>query len=147
MLETINYLERLLKPGDSVVIGLSGGKDSMCLLDLLMKLNKKITIIAAHINHNIREESNEEAKIIEKYCKEKNVIFETIKFPKKSNTSKKGFTVTYGIYCNSLKFAKQPVTIISESADEFSCTSAIVLIERIFFPNAQVIIIIISAIV
>ena len=85
MLETINYLERLLKPGDSVVIGLSGGKDSMCLLDLLMKLNKKITIIAAHINHNIREESNEEAKIIEKYCKEKNVIFETIKFPKKSN--------------------------------------------------------------
>ena len=66
MLETINYLERLLKPGDSVVIGLSGGKDSMCLLDLLMKLNKKITIIAAHINHNIREESNEEAKIIEK---------------------------------------------------------------------------------
>lgn len=85
MLETINYLERLLNPGDSVVIGLSGGKDSMCLLDLLMKLNKKITIIAAHINHNIREESNEEAKIIEKYCKEKNVIFETIKFPKKSN--------------------------------------------------------------
>ena len=85
MLETINYLERLLKPGDSVVIGLSGGKDSMCLLDLLMKLNKKITIIAAHINHNIREESNEEAKIIEKYCKEKNVIFETIKFQKKSN--------------------------------------------------------------
>ncbi len=85
MLETINYLERLLKPGDSVVIGLSGGKDSMCLLDLLMRLNKKITIIAAHINHNIREESNEEAKIIEKYCKEKNVIFETIKFPKKSN--------------------------------------------------------------
>ena len=71
MLETINYLERLLKPGDSVVIGLSGGKDSMCLLDLLMKLNKKITIIAAHINHNIREESNEEAKIIEKYCKVK----------------------------------------------------------------------------
>ena len=48
---------------------------------------------------------------------------------------------------NSLKFAKQPVTIISESADEFSCTSAIVLIERFFFPNAQVIIIIISAIV
>ena len=60
MLETINYLERLLKPGDSVVIGLSGGKDSMCLLDLLMKKKKK-------------------------NCKEKNVIFETIKFPKKSN--------------------------------------------------------------
>ncbi len=84
MLETINYLEKLLITGDKIVLGLSGGSDSMCLLNLLLNLNKKIIIIAAHINHNIREESNEEAKMLEEYCQDKNIIFETTKFSKKA---------------------------------------------------------------
>ena len=84
MLKTINYLENLLVDGDSLVLGLSGGPDSMCLLDILLKLNKKITIIVAHINHNIREESNKEAEFIKNYCSNKNVILETTKFSKKS---------------------------------------------------------------
>ena len=84
MLETINYLEKLLVDGDSIVLGLSGGPDSMCLLDILLKLNKKITIIVAHINHNIRKISDSEAEFIKDYCQDKKVILETTKFSKKS---------------------------------------------------------------
>ena len=57
MKESIEYLNNLLKPNDVVVIGLSGGPDSMCLFDILLKLDTKVKIICAHINHNIREES------------------------------------------------------------------------------------------
>ncbi len=84
MQESITYLTNTLKDDDVVVVGLSGGPDSMCLLDILIKLNKKLKIIAAHINHNIRKESEKEAIFVEEYCKNKNIIYEYIKFPKKN---------------------------------------------------------------
>ena len=47
-------------------------------------LNKRINIVCAHINHNIRQESFEEQKYMEEYCKSNNLIFETTTFDKKS---------------------------------------------------------------
>lgn len=85
MEETIVYLKNLLKDNDTVVIGLSGGPDSMCLLNILLSLNKKINIICAHINHNIREESKDELLFVEDYCKQKQVTIETTTFAKKSS--------------------------------------------------------------
>ena len=87
MKETIVYLNNLLKDNDTVVIGLSGGPDSMCLLDILLSLNKKLNIICAHINHNIREESKEELEFVKKYCEDKNLTIETTTFAKKSDES------------------------------------------------------------
>ena len=84
MKETIAYLKSLLKDDDTIVIGLSGGPDSMCLLDIIKRINKKIKIVCAHINHNIREESFEEQKIIEEFCKNNKLTFETTTFDKKS---------------------------------------------------------------
>lgn len=85
MEETIVYLKNLLKDNDTLVIGLSGGPDSMCLLNILLSLNKKINIICAHINHNIREESKEELDFVVDYCKQKQVTIETTTFAKKSS--------------------------------------------------------------
>lgn len=84
MKETIAYLNSLIENDDTIVIGLSGGSDSMCLLDIIMKLSKKIKIVCAHINHNIREESAEELLFIKDYCQKNNVIVETTTFDKKS---------------------------------------------------------------
>ena len=84
MKETIAYLKSLLKDNDTIVIGLSGGPDSMCLLDIIKSLNKNIKIVCAHINHNIRKESFEEQKFIEDYCQKNELIFETTTFDKKS---------------------------------------------------------------
>lgn len=86
MKETIAYLNSLLKDKDTIVIGLSGGPDSMCLLNIILSLNKQIKIVCAHINHNIRKESKEELLFIEDYCKSKNLILETTTFEKKSST-------------------------------------------------------------
>ncbi len=85
MKETIAYLNSLLHPDDTIIIGLSGGPDSMCLLDIILKLNIKLNIICAHINHNIRKESKEELRFIEEYCKNKCLRLETTTFDKKSS--------------------------------------------------------------
>jgi tRNA(Ile)-lysidine synthase len=86
MKETLAYLNSLLKPNDTIIIGLSGGPDSMCLLDIVLKLKKKINIICAHINHNIREESKEEMVFIQEYCQKKQITLETTVFDKKSDS-------------------------------------------------------------
>lgn len=84
MKETIAYLNSVLKDGDKVVLGLSGGPDSMCLLNLLLSLKKDIKIICAHINHNIRNESKKELEFVTKYCNDLGVMIESTTFEKKS---------------------------------------------------------------
>ncbi len=76
-----------LKNNDIVVIGESGGPDSMCLLYLVNSLKNKLnlTIIAAHVNHNVRSVSDEESSFIQNYCKENDIIFESMKIEKYSD--------------------------------------------------------------
>ncbi len=61
----------LIQKGDKVVVGVSGGPDSMCLLDILCLLKEKlnIEIVVAHINHMIRKEAKGETKYVQDYCK------------------------------------------------------------------------------
>ena len=87
MKETIAYLNSLLETDDTIIVGLSGGPDSMCLLDIILKLNKKINVICAHINHNIREASKEEMTFIKEYCQKKCLRLETTTFEKKDKNS------------------------------------------------------------
>ena len=83
MKEAYNYLlnEIGLKYGDNVVVGVSGGPDSMALLHLACRLKKAmdINVICAHVNHNVRKESDSEKEFVEKFCANNNVIFEYIK--------------------------------------------------------------------
>ena len=58
----------MLQNGDSVVVGLSGGADSVSLLHVLNSIKEKynLTIYAAHLNHMLR---GEEAERDEDFCK------------------------------------------------------------------------------
>ena len=58
----------LISDGDSVIVALSGGADSVTLLNILYSLKEKynITLYAAHLNHGIR---GAEADNDEKFCK------------------------------------------------------------------------------
>ena len=55
---------------DIIVIGCSTGPDSMALFDMLLKIRDKynLQLICAHVNHNIRKQSEEEEQFIIKYC-------------------------------------------------------------------------------
>ena len=62
---------KLLKKGDSVVLGVSGGADSICMLKMLSELQDKLelSLYVLHINHMIRgEEANKDAEFVEQIC-------------------------------------------------------------------------------
>lgn len=67
----------LIQDEDSLVVGVSGGPDSITLLDVLIKLQKNIkyNIVVAHINHMIRTDAIDDEKYVEEYCKNKNIPF------------------------------------------------------------------------
>lgn len=65
----------LIKSGDKIVIGVSGGPDSICLLHILNSLKEelKIEIFVAHVNHMIRAVADTETEYVQDFCKRINV--------------------------------------------------------------------------
>ena len=78
VLETIKKYN-LIQTGEKIVVGVSGGPDSICLIDILneIKNEKKIEfeLVVCHINHLIREEAGEDEEFVKNYCKEKQIPF------------------------------------------------------------------------
>ena len=68
---------RMLQEGDRVVVGVSGGADSVCLLFLLLEWQKEnqLDIAVVHVNHGIRAEAGEDARYVETICADRNLPF------------------------------------------------------------------------
>ena len=63
----------MVKPGDKIVIGVSGGPDSLCLLHVLKGLCREYgcSIFAAHLNHKFSgKAADSDAEFVEKICRE-----------------------------------------------------------------------------
>ena len=82
-----------------VIVGVSAGPDSMALLHMLKK-NLTCNIVCAHINHNVRKESQEEELFLQEYCKKNNIIFESMKITKykKNNFENEAREKRYAFY-------------------------------------------------
>ncbi|QQH28538.1 tRNA lysidine(34) synthetase TilS [Mycoplasmopsis bovis] len=63
-----------------ILLGVSGGPDSMYLLDLLY--SKRKDIVVATVNYNVRENSSYDVEVVRKYCQEKEIIFEHLEIDK-----------------------------------------------------------------
>lgn len=68
-LDTIKE-NNLINKGDVIVVGVSGGPDSITLLTCLNKYKEYlgITVICAHVNHLIRVDSTEDEQYVENMC-------------------------------------------------------------------------------
>ncbi len=109
VLKTIQK-SNLIEEGDKIVLGVSGGPDSMCMLNALINIYKNcqkgpslvakncqkgpspVAIIVAHINHMIREEATDDENYVRAFCAEKNIDFysKSIDIQKIANNSKIG---------------------------------------------------------
>ncbi|MCM1266677.1 MAG: tRNA lysidine(34) synthetase TilS [Bacteroidales bacterium] len=60
----------MIAAGDLVVVGVSGGADSICLLDILRRLREERSFLlaAVHVNHGLREEAGEDAAFVKTLC-------------------------------------------------------------------------------
>lgn len=70
---------RLLAPDDRVIVGFSGGMDSVTLLDVLLSLG--YSCVAAHCNFHLRgEESERDAAFVKRWCEHVGVELVSVDF-------------------------------------------------------------------
>lgn len=107
VLKTIKKYQ-LIEHKDKIVLGVSGGPDSICMLHLLNKLYRKredllteengpkgpfpIAIMVAHVNHMIRKEADDDERFVRDYCEKNKIEFyaKSIDVQNLANTNKIG---------------------------------------------------------
>lgn len=70
---------RMLKEKDTIIAGISGGPDSVCLFYMLLDLAREYdaAVVAVHVNHGIRgEEAEADEAFVRNLCREKKVVLE-----------------------------------------------------------------------
>lgn len=77
--KVLNYIRenKMLVAGESVVIGVSGGADSMCLLHIMESIGRelKLKLMVVHIHHGIREKTaDRDAAFVKEYCENKGIV-------------------------------------------------------------------------
>ena len=84
----------LIEENDKIICGVSGGPDSICMLDILKDLREKLNfeIIVCHINHLIRKEAISDENYVVNYCKKHNIkcYVKRIDVKKYANNNKQG---------------------------------------------------------
>ncbi|MBQ8077837.1 MAG: tRNA lysidine(34) synthetase TilS [Eubacterium sp.] len=101
MSETITKISKtvnaynMLSEGETVVVGVSGGADSMLLLDYLLNLsNCKLNLIVAHIEHGIRgEKSKADCEFVKDFCISNNLRFEMLSINAPEEAKEQGMGV------------------------------------------------------
>ncbi|RHZ36512.1 tRNA lysidine(34) synthetase TilS [endosymbiont GvMRE of Glomus versiforme] len=67
------FNEKILNKKLTYILGISGGPDSMFLLDKMYLLG--FNFVVAHVNYHKRAESNQDEELVKKYCQKWNLPF------------------------------------------------------------------------
>lgn len=97
VLDTIRKYN-LIENGDKLVLGVSGGPDSICMLNILNDIKNddsidlNFEIVVAHVNHLIREEAKEDENFVKNFCERIGIQFysKSIDVQKIANNNKIG---------------------------------------------------------
>ncbi|SHE86898.1 tRNA(Ile)-lysidine synthase [Marinitoga hydrogenitolerans DSM 16785] len=95
--EVLKFIKKydMYEDGDRILLGVSGGRDSMVMLDILHKLkdNLGISLGVAHFNHSLRETSDEEELFVKSECRKRSLPF----YSKKEDVKKYALENKIGI--------------------------------------------------
>ena len=86
----------LIKNGDCVVVGVSGGPDSVCLLHVLwcLKNDFNLKLVAVHINHMLRgDESYRDEEFVKKLCEKLDVELKSVRVDINRVAQQKGMSL------------------------------------------------------
>ena len=118
----------LINSGDKIVLGVSGGPDSIAMLDILNQLKDEMNfeIYVVHVNHNIRgKDADEDEEYVKKYCEKYNIKFfakkidvPTIAKTEKIGTEEAGRKVRYEYFEEILKETKSNKIAIAHNKND-----------------------------
>ena len=87
---------KLIQNGDKLVLAVSGGPDSLTMLNVLLDIKKSETLdfefVVAHVNHMIRKEAIDDEKFVKDFCEKNNILcfVKKVDIPKISKDKKIG---------------------------------------------------------
>jgi len=127
VLDTIKRYN-LIGQNEKIVCGVSGGPDSICMLDILRQLQKEsinFEIIVCHINHLIREEATSDETYVVNYCEKHNIKCYVKRIDvkeyannKKQGTEEAGRNVRYDFFDEVLKKEKANKIAIAHNKND-----------------------------
>ncbi|NLG05863.1 MAG: tRNA lysidine(34) synthetase TilS, partial [Clostridia bacterium] len=73
--KVLRYIEKnqMIRENEGVIVGVSGGADSVCMLDLLLQIRKKLPmkLYVVHVNHGIRGmQAEQDAEFVKQICEQ-----------------------------------------------------------------------------
>ena len=106
--------EKLIVNKDKIVLGVSGGPDSMAMLSVLYEIKKSkiidFDLCVAHVNHGIRESAQIDEEYVKDFCKQRNISVYVLKTnvidiakKKKKGIEETGRKVRYNFFEEILK--------------------------------------------
>lgn len=84
MFQTIKQF-KLIEPNDKILLGVSGGPDSMAMLTIIQEFQRKLeqelpfTFAVVHVNHGIREEASQDEEFVRDFCQKNQIDFYSIR--------------------------------------------------------------------
>jgi tRNA(Ile)-lysidine synthase len=74
-------LKSIVKPSDRLLVGFSGGVDSVALLDSLVRLRRSLRfrLAALHVNHHLSPNAGRWTAFCKTFCRERGVPFKSVK--------------------------------------------------------------------
>ncbi len=89
----------LLEPGGRVVVSLSGGRDSVCLLDIAVELCGSGNVTALHVNYGLRDDAALDEQLCRELCQrlEVELAVENASAPREGNIQAWARDVRYGL--------------------------------------------------
>ena len=86
---------RMIEPGSRIVAAVSGGADSMCLLEVLRKLQPGagFSLRVVHVHHGLRRSADEDLLYVSKFCEEAGIPFEAARVDAAGYAAEKGLSI------------------------------------------------------
>ncbi len=126
--KVLDYVKKyhMIEPEDTIVAGVSGGADSVCLLFVLIEMQRKIpfAVSVVHINHKIRQEASADADFVRKLCEKWKIPFFLVEEDVKRQAAARGVSeeeagrqIRYQAFFEALGNKKGKVAVAHNSND------------------------------
>ncbi|GFI44732.1 tRNA(Ile)-lysidine synthase [Lachnospiraceae bacterium] len=126
--KVLDYVKkyRMIEPEDTIVAGISGGADSVCLLFVLAELQKRIpfAIRVVHVDHGIRQEAAEDACYVRELCRRFDIPFTLVEENvregakiRRISEEEEGRRVRYQAFARALEGKKGKIAVAHNSND------------------------------
>lgn len=119
---------KLIEDIDGIVVGVSGGADSICLLEVLWRLKEQYgyELLVVHIHHGIRGvEADEDQRFVEAYCKQRDIPCRSYNFDvkkeaaiRKQSEEEVGRSLRYEVFQQELVTFKKGVIAVAHHQND-----------------------------